>query len=231
MTRAGIGNKVYNFFDGQKLLENDEYYYNNIIKQGFYLIQNRNGELIPINKTEIKYELEDSQKRYQQNKEYYLKRNILENQSNNVVLYKDTLDGDIQSFYELKLEIEVKGICTEFGRSMAYEDKVYVRIPDKNEELRLKYHEVFGEPQPIPELAGEQYDCGKSYWRRYFIIDKKDIDKIIGIKRYLDISSFGEEEKKFTGEVEEIVLDMRNFDEKTYQFFKEHGMLEIEEIK
>jgi hypothetical protein len=144
-------------------------------------------------------------------------------------LFKEASEGDIQSFYELELEIEVKGTRVKCERSDAYEDKVYVRIPRNNEELRLKYHEVFGEPQPIPESIDAR--TATWYWNCFFIIDKKDIDKIIGIKRYLDISSFGEVEKKFTGEVEEIVLDMRNFDEKTYQFFKEHGMLEIEEIK
>jgi hypothetical protein len=56
------------------------------------------------------------------------------------------------------------------------------------------------------------------------------IDKIIGIKRYRDTSTFGKVDgEQFTGKSEEIVLDLHNFDEKIYQIFKEHGMLEIED--
>ena len=50
-----------------------------------------------------------------------------------------------------------------------------------------------------------------------YIICRKseDIDKIIGIKRYKDINWLGtEKENDFTGETEEIVLEMGNFNEK-----------------
>ena len=48
------------------------------------------------------------------------------------------------------------------------------------------------------------------------------------IKRYKDINWLGtEKENDFTGETEEIVLEMGNFNEKNYDFFKQHEAFEI----
>jgi hypothetical protein len=47
----------------------------------------------------------------------------------------------------------------------------------------------------------------------------------------IELSKIGQEDgERFTGEIEEIVLDLHNFDENIYRIFKQHGMLEIEGI-
>ena len=66
-------------------------------------------------------------------------------------------------------------------------------------------------------------------WGFHYIQPTSAIDKIVGVKKYHDINKFGtENEGDFTGEEEEYVLDMHNFDENVYNFFREHEALEIE---
>lgn len=84
---------------------------------------------------------------------------------------------------------------------------------------------ILGSPQIPADIGHDKY--GSHY---YYIVPTDKLDKIIGIKRYRDTSTFGKADgEKFTGEVEEIILDIHNFDENIYKIFKEHGMVEIEE--
>lgn len=143
-----------------------------------------------------------------------------------IVLSKTKLD-DVSSFYTFSLEIEIEGIRTVFQRSIAYYNKyIYIETPEK-ENLKSQMNQIFGEPQNIPELENEKYGSGKRYF--FYIVPISRIDKIIGIKKYRDISTIGQlDGEQFTGEIEEIILDLHNFDENIYKIFKEHGMLEIE---
>lgn len=50
----------------------------------------------------------------------------------------------------------------------------------------------------------------------------------MGVKCYRDPNNIGEYDyTKFTGEKEEIVLDLHHFDEEAYRFFTEHNALEV----
>lgn len=108
---------------------------------------------------------------------------------------------------------------------MAYGKAIYISRPKKDEKRLKEMTTLFGEPITVPENESDKYGrLSKDY-----IVPLRRIDKIIGIKRYRDISSFGQQDgEQFTGEVEEMVLDLHHFDENIYNIFKEHGMLEID---
>lgn len=140
-----------------------------------------------------------------------------------ILLTKRLCPNDIESFYDFSLDIEIDGIRTSFFMGCNL-DIVHIEMPYQNDALESKMTAVFGEPQiptDIGEIKYSSYHC--------YILPISRIDKIIGIKRYKDISSLGQEDgEQFTGEVEETILDLHNFDEDIYKIFEEHGMLEIE---
>src|SRR5690606_34413402 len=137
-----------------------------------------------------------------------------------ILLSNTHLDNNVDAFYEFSLEIVVDDFRTTFQRSVAKENMIYIESNiDQNKKIQMT--KIFGEPKNIPELENEKYGSGKMYF--YYIVPKSKIDKIIGIKRYRDTSTFGQVDgEQFTGEEEEMVLDLHNFDENTYRIFKEH---------
>lgn len=126
---------------------------------------------------------------------------------------------NVDFFYEFSLEIDIEGFRTTFQRSFAFKDMVYIEMPN-DENLKFQMTILFGEPQNIPELENEKYGSGKRYF--FYIVSKSKIKKIIGIKKFRDKSTIGQPDgEQFTGEVEEIVLDLHNFDENIYKIFEE----------
>ncbi len=82
---------------------------------------------------------------------------------------------------------------------------------------KVDYEHLFGEKKFSYTLGGFYYTQPSSA-----------IDKIVCIKKYRDINKFGTaKEDDYTGEEEEYVLDLHNFDEKLYKMFLEHQILEI----
>lgn len=132
-----------------------------------------------------------------------------------VMLHKNIDNKDISAFYKFEVWLEIKGVRVSPGQyiqAVDYPDDVAITFPEKK-------HWHLGRKQiPAPM---------EPRWTAH-LVPKKDIDKIIGIKRYKDINWLGtEKENDFTGETEEIVLEMGNFNEKNYDFFKQHEAFEI----
>lgn len=209
---SGVIRGVFNI---EKLLT-DEYYYKMITIKGYTYYEKsfwdekdiRRVFNIPLSKNFIK--------------EVYLHWQGYCKES--IVLSNDSLNDNVESFYEFSLELEIEGLKFKFNRSMAYGKAIYISRPKKDEKRLKEMTTLFGEPITVPENESDKYGrLSKDY-----IVPLRRIDKIIGIKRYRDISSFGQQDgEQFTGEVEEMVLDLHHFDENIYNIFKEHGMLEI----
>lgn len=143
----------------------------------------------------------------------------------NIALSNRDLINNIDIFYEFSLEIEVAGFRSDFGVSNAYHKTIYLSIPWKDEERIKKMTAAFGEPRTVPENETDKF----GRFSKDYIVPMERIDKVIGIKRYRDTSSFGQiGGEQYTGEVEEFVLDLHHFDEKVYKVLKEHYMLEVE---
>lgn len=145
-----------------------------------------------------------------------------------IYFYKDITLEEIQSFYDFCLEVESYGMRMKFEPSQAYINAIYLKVPWKKEEIKLqqKMTALFGEPKVIPENEHEKYGGVPNY----YIVPISKIDKIIGIKKYRN-KTFLEDsfDEHYTGEIEEIILDLHNFDENIYEIFKEHEMVEIKE--
>lgn len=204
-------------FDIKKLLS-DENYYNEIVN------------ILEFNEFEIIYDYEFRGKRLflPVSKELIEYHTIKEEFKNNeeIELTNIHLNDNVDSFYQFSTEVEIDNFRTFFQRSFAFKDMIYIETPE-NENLKSQMNQIFGESQNIPELENEKYGSGKQYF--YYIVPKSRIDKIIGFKKYRDTSTFGKQDgEQFTGETEEVILDLHNFDENIYKIFKEHGMLEIE---
>lgn len=141
-----------------------------------------------------------------------------------ILLSKVISINNVESLYEFYLEIEINGIRTKFIQSLNDKNILYIDKL-KDEKLEYEMNKILGEPQIPADIGHDKY--GSHY---YYIVPTDKLDKIIGIKRYRDTSTFGKADgEKFTGEVEEIILDLHNFNENIYEIFKEHGMVEIEE--
>lgn len=219
--------RIYWYFDIIKLLS-DENYYNEIVT---YLEFNKyeinytykyKGKLlfIPISKELIEYYT--TKEEFRNNREITLSNNNL---SNNVDL-----------FYEFDLLIEIESIENKrFGRIGDFGTEICIPASDflhfnllDNEQLKNKMIKLFGEPKVHPQNESDKY----GRFSKEFFIPKSKIKKIIGIKKYRDISTIGQPDgEQFTGEEEEIVLDLHNFDENVYKIFEEHGMLKIEDLE
>lgn len=185
---------------------------------GNYIIDSKYKNFyIPISKNFIEFYSLNWTKEKSYNQEYITLSNIHLNEKN------------IESFYEFLLEIDFEVFTSGFQRSIAFKDSIYIEMPN-DENLKSQMALFFGKPQNIPELDNEKYGSGKNYF--YYIVPKSKINKIIGIKKYRDTSTFGQPDgEQFTGEQEKIILDLHNFDENIYKIFEEHKMLKIENIE
>lgn len=134
---------------------------------------------------------------------------------------------NVDSFYEFSIEVEIQGLRIGDSLGEFSDDKIQFSYPKDNEELKARMIKLFGEAKVHPQNEGDKYG---RFANNYFFLPKSRIDKIIGIKKYRDTSNIGQPDGElFTGETEEIILDLHNFDEDIYKIFKEHGMLEIQE--
>ncbi len=136
---------------------------------------------------------------------------------NVIFIYRQLSPNDIEFFYRLEVIVEIKGIRINPGRySIIPQD-----YPDDIVILYLKPEERHIAKQEIIDPWDHRSSA--------YLVSISDIDKIIGVKRYRNIGHFNViYEQEFTGETEEIVLDMHNFDEKVYDFFRQHDAFEIE---
>lgn len=209
--------RIWDYFNIKKLMLDDMYFDQTreagytLYQKAFWNKENRNTFYIPLSRNFLEfYQLYWSNESY---KEEY------------IALSKTDLNHTVDFFYEFSLEIEINGLRTKFIQSLDDKDLLYIDKQDNNKKLEIALTPICGEAQ-IPSDVG--YDKGGPYY--YYIIPINKIDKIIGIKHFRDTSSFGSYDgEEFTGEKEEIILDIHNFDEKIYKIFKEHGILEIKE--
>lgn len=203
---------VWDFFNIKKILS-DDVYYQQTINTGFL-------------DYEVVYKDLDSEQSVQKNFYIPLTKEFVEyyeinwdkgtSHEGSIILSNKNLRKYAESFYELYLEIEIQGYRTRFETNDDY-SSLYIEIP-KSEMTRDSFNAKFGIPQTIEELEDSE--------QLYYIIHPTDIDKIIGIKRYRDISTIGETDgEQFTGEVEELVLDFHNYNEEIYQILNDHDML------
>ncbi|MDO5616083.1 MAG: hypothetical protein Q4G16_07825 [Cruoricaptor ignavus] len=219
--------RIYWYFEATKLLS-EENYYNEIVnvlefnKYEINYIYNYRGKrlFIPVSKELI---------------EYYITKDEFEN-NKEIILSNTHLNYNVDSFYEFDLQVELEGFKRiRFGRIGDFGTDIC--IPASNyscdnllydEQLKEKMTSMFGKPKVHPQNEGDKYG---RFSKEYFI-PKARIAKIIGIKKYRDTSTIGQSDgEQFTGEVDEIILDLNNFDENIYRIFKEHGMLEIEGLE
>lgn len=157
--------------------------------------------------------------------EFYLSNWDKEENKGNIVLSNRDLNNNVDSFYGFSLEVEIEGFRSSFNTSNAYYSTIYLNFPWKDEDLAKRMTDVLGEARTVPENEHDKY----GRFSKNYIVPMSRIDKVIGIKRYRKISSFGScEGEDFTGEEEEFILDLHNFNEDIYKVFKEHKMLEIE---
>lgn len=163
---------------------------------------------------------------------YYTDKNEFEN-NKEIILSNTHLNYNVDSFYEFDIKVEVEGLedirlekIGDFGTEICTPASNFL-CSDllHNDRLKQKMATLFGEPKVHPQNEGDKYG---RFDKEYFI-PKSKIDKIIGIKKYRNISTIGQPDgEQFTGETEEIILDLHNFDENTYTILKEHGMIEIQ---
>lgn len=138
-------------------------------------------------------------------------------------------EDSIDYFYEFSLEVEIQGLRISDSIGEFSDDIIEFSFSRANEELKERMIELFGEPMVHPANEGDKY--GK-FDKNYFFSAKSRIDKIVGVKKYRDTSTIGQPDgEQFTGEVEEIILDLHNFDENIYKIFEEHGILEIKDLE
>ena len=153
-----------------------------------------------------------------------------------IILSNNNLSNNVDSFYEFDLLVELEGIENKrFGKVGDFGIEFCIPASDfshpnllDDEQLKNKMVELFGEPQVHPLNENDKYG---RFSKEYFI-PKSKINKIIGIKKYRDTSTIGQPDgEQFTGEQEEIILDLHNFDENIYKIFEEHKMLEIKNLE
>jgi hypothetical protein len=156
-----------------------------------------------------------NEKYIQISKEYLAKSIELGN--NTIALLRKVNSDEIESFYFLEIWLQVKGIKLKPGQFGTILDKYpndFIVTWLYPKDIHLSREKII-DPQEPRSVA--------------YLVPFSDIDRIIGVKRFRDPKWIGtENEKDFTGESEEIILDIRNFDEKTYEFFLQHDAFKIE---
>lgn len=145
---------------------------------------------------------------------YLEKRHRLKDREETFMRYVQP--SEISSFYLLEVDIVVKGIRIPYNHYVQYKyeepDAIYVLSRPTYKPLAVA--EV---PDPLDHLS------------KAYLVPLKDIDQIVGVKHYRDPSLIGKDDySKFTGEKEEVVLDLNSFDMEVYQFFKDHDAVEIQ---
>jgi hypothetical protein len=148
---------------------------------------------------------------------YLEKRHRLNDSEETFMRYVQS--SEIASFYLLEVDLVVKGIRIPYNHYLYYKydrpDMLYVSSYPSYKSLAVE--EV---PAPLDHLS------------KAYLVPLKDIDQIIGVKYYRDPNFIGKDDcNKFTGEKEEVVLDLNNFDMEVYQFFKDHDAVEIEFLR
>lgn len=166
---------------------------------------------IPVSKEVIEYYID-----------YYT--TIDEDINDKVRLSNTHLNENVDSFYEFDLQIEIDKI--RINGIYDFDNQTIEFRTEENEAVKEIMIDLFGEPVVHPANEGDKY---LRLVKNYFFSPKSRIDKIIGVKKYRDTSTIGHPDgEQFTGETEEIILDLHNFDENIYKIFRDHGMLEIE---
>lgn len=230
--------RIYWYFEATKLLS-DENYYNKIVNLLEFnkfqeIFEHKLFNSLELNRFEINcfYNYRGKQLFIPVSVElieYYIKyySNKEEFENNKEIILSNThLSDNVDSFYEFNLLVEIEGIKdVRFEKIGDFDTEICIPTPQNNEQLREKMTRMFGEPKAHPENEGDKYG---RFDKEYFI-PKSQIAKIIGIKNYRDQSAIGElDGEQFTGETDEIILDLNNFDKNIYEIFKLHGLLEIE---
>ncbi|GIM53289.1 hypothetical protein CAPN004_23180 [Capnocytophaga cynodegmi] len=219
--------RIYCYFEITKLLL-DENYYNEIVN------------ILKFNKYEINYSYSYRRKRLfipvsKELIEYYTTKDEFKN-NREITLSNNNLSNNVNSFYEFDLFVEIEGVENKkFGRIGDFGTEICIPSSDflhpnllDDDQLKNKMIELFGEPKVHPQNESDKY----GRFSKEFFIPKSKIKRIIGIKKYRDISTIGQPNgEQFTGETEEFILDLHNFDENIYKIFEEHKMLEIENIE
>jgi hypothetical protein len=136
-----------------------------------------------------------------------------------ILLYKEFNPQKVTDFYLIELWIEINCVRLLY----------YQQNPGEYNEVRFDYYDNnlgYNHPSYF-EKFGSRVPCAHDRGLE-FVQSVEKIDKIIGMKKYRNQIWIGtDREQDFTGETEEIVLDMHNFDEKTYKFFRQHEAFEI----
>jgi hypothetical protein len=132
-----------------------------------------------------------------------------------VILHKNINVNEVSSFYKFEVWLEIKGVKIRPGQyieNVIYPDDIIIVFDDRNH-WHLGRMQI---PAPMePRISAH-------------LVPKKDIDKVIGIKRFKNIEWLGTEmEDTFTGEKEEYILDLNQFEESVYQVFLQHEALTI----
>lgn len=145
---------------------------------------------------------------------YYSERKQRLN-DNVIKLYRQLSPTDIELFYSFEVWLEIKGVQVtpgQYGTDVNYPDDVVISFPDtKHWHLGRKKVPAFWEPR-IPA----------------HLVPLTDVDKVIGIKRFKDVSWIGsEKERDFTGEEEKTILDLNSFDKNVYSIFFQHEAITV----
>lgn len=208
--------RIGNSFALEKLLL-DSNYYIEVLKEGFKYYEkafwNKKNErktfYIPLSKEFITF--------YKSNweEEYPIEGTI--------PLYNIDLMNNIESLYEFSLEVEIDNLRTKFTRSVAYENMIYIKTPN-DKELEKLMTKFWNNPCPIPELEHER---GGNLMLHYIVPTSK-IEKIIGVKRFRDITTIGNVDGELlTGDSEDLTLDLHDFDNKICKILQQHVMFTI----
>lgn len=209
--------RIVDSFSIEKLLSDSDYY-NSTLERGFKYYEkdfwNKNDErktfYIPLSKEFIEYYI------------LYWKENFYD--EGYIPLYNISLKSNTIIVYDFFIQVEICGLRTKFIQSLIDDSLIYIEKPYNNREIEKKMTTILGVPQVPSDIGYDKY--GPHY---YYIVPTDKIDKIIGIKRFKDTSTFGKcDGEKLTGKEEELILDLHNFNENIYEIFKEHGMVEIE---
>lgn len=201
----------------KELLSNPDYY-NDTLEKGFKYYEkefyNKEDErktfYIPLSKEFIEYY------RLYWKEEYFNEAYI--------PLYNTQLKNRVEAFYEFSLEIEINSLKTKFLRSVAYKDMIYIIVPT-SKLLKEKMSNLLGSPQHIPELENDKY----GRFSLYYIVPTSKIDKIIGVKRFRDATTLGQQDgEQFTGETKELILNLHSFNNEICKSLKQHINFTIE---
>lgn len=210
-----VNNNVHKFSWGGIILSDETCKIEALLSNPDMLVKIQKSEFNLVNN----YHYDKIADRYLRNMEmvsqaYLEKRHRLKDREETFMRYVQS--SEITSFYLLEVDLVVKGIRIPFNHYLHYK---YER-PDM---LFVSSYPSY-KPLAVSEVPAPLDHLSKAY-----LVPVKDIDQIIGVKYYRDSNFIGKDDySKFTGEKEEVVLDLNNFDMEVYQFFKDHDAVEIQ---